>query len=88
MFDEYVFFSRLQRFKPVAFLTMEDTEPTAGQNTRGKDGNQEVDRSLVLMGTKPLHRFIRGEPRCLGVRTYTMHCHKQTKNGRACGEMV
>ncbi|KAM3867212.1 uncharacterized protein ACN63O_008957 [Diretmus argenteus] len=49
-------------------------EPTAEERTRGTDGNQETDSSMVLMGSKPLHRFIRGEPRCLGVVVLMFGC--------------
>lgn len=50
---------------------MEDTESTARERTRGKDGNQEPEANTVLMSSKPLHRFISGDPKSLGVTSYT-----------------
>uniref|UniRef100_UPI003AADA105 uncharacterized protein n=1 Tax=Centroberyx gerrardi TaxID=166262 RepID=UPI003AADA105 len=52
---------------------MEDTEPTARGRTRGKDGTQETD-NVVLLSSKPLHRFIRGEPQILGVVVLIFGC--------------
>ncbi|XP_071373471.1 membrane-spanning 4-domains subfamily A member 4D-like [Centroberyx affinis] len=52
---------------------MEDTEPTARGTTRGKDGTQEMDNT-VLLSSKPLHRFIRGEPQILGVVVLIFGC--------------
>lgn len=47
-------------------LAMEGTESTTRESTAQKIGNQEVDQ-MVLMSSKPLHRFVQKEPRSLGV---------------------
>ncbi|KAM4622196.1 membrane-spanning 4-domains subfamily A member 4A isoform 2-T2 [Polymixia lowei] len=51
---------------------MEDTESTAGERTRGKEGNEKMD--MIVIGSKPLHRFIRGEPRTLGIVVLIFGC--------------
>ena len=46
---------------------MENTETP----TRGSRENHKTDPNM-LIGSKPLHRFIRGEPRSLGVRDFDL----------------
>ncbi|KAM4622197.1 membrane-spanning 4-domains subfamily A member 4A isoform 3-T3 [Polymixia lowei] len=65
-------FCLLPNAKTGAFLTMEDTESTAGERTRGKEGNEKMD--MIVIGSKPLHRFIRGEPRTLGIVVLIFGC--------------
>ncbi|XP_019934364.1 uncharacterized protein [Paralichthys olivaceus] len=52
---------------------MEGTGPTTRATATGRDGNQEVDQKL-LMTSKPLHRFIQREPRCLGIAILIFGC--------------
>ncbi|XP_029918372.1 membrane-spanning 4-domains subfamily A member 4D-like [Myripristis murdjan] len=53
---------------------MEDTESTARERTRGNDGNQEPETNTVLMSSKPLHRFISGDPKSLGIVVLIFGC--------------
>lgn len=39
----------------------------ATQSDAGTSGTQEVDQKLLMSG-KPLHRFVKREPKSLGVR--------------------
>lgn len=55
-------------------LEMEGTEPNIRERTKQQDGNQEADNAL-LMSSKPLHRFVRREPRTLGVTHQTIQGH-------------
>ncbi|KAG7230279.1 hypothetical protein INR49_024383, partial [Caranx melampygus] len=60
-------------------LEMETTEPTIRERTKQQDGNQEADNA-VLMSSKPLHRFVRREPRTLGsycFDIYIMMLHEE-----------
>ncbi|AWP12131.1 Hypothetical protein SMAX5B_008831 [Scophthalmus maximus] len=52
---------------------MEGTEPTTRVGTTGKHGIQEAD-SRELMSSKPLHRFVKREPRCLGIVLLMFGC--------------
>ncbi|XP_047196598.1 uncharacterized protein LOC118112536 isoform X3 [Hippoglossus stenolepis] len=49
----------------IVLLAMEGPEPTTRATATGQDGNQAADQK-VLMTSKPLHRFIRKEPKALG----------------------
>ncbi|XP_017282705.1 membrane-spanning 4-domains subfamily A member 4D-like [Kryptolebias marmoratus] len=44
---------------------MEGTESVTRQRAAGRDGNQQTENTL--MSGKPLHRFVKNEPRCLGI---------------------
>lgn len=37
-------------------------------------GERATQDSMTVMGSKPLHRFIRGEPRCLGIAILVFGC--------------
>lgn len=52
---------------------MEGTEPTTRVETTGTNGNPEAD-GTGLLSSKPLHRFVQREPKCLGVIHEADHC--------------
>uniref|UniRef100_A0A672YW49 Uncharacterized LOC115427470 n=1 Tax=Sphaeramia orbicularis TaxID=375764 RepID=A0A672YW49_9TELE len=52
---------------------MEDTGSTAKAKTTAEDGNQQISDKL-LKSTKPLHRFVRNEPRSLGIVVLIFGC--------------
>ncbi|XP_038555213.1 membrane-spanning 4-domains subfamily A member 4D-like [Micropterus salmoides] len=52
---------------------MEGSESTPRERTTGQAGNQEADLK-PLMSSKPLHRFIRKEPRILGIVIVIFGC--------------
>lgn len=52
---------------------MEGTEPTIRERTKQQDGNPKADNAL-LMSSKPLHRFVRREPRTLGIVVLIFGC--------------
>ncbi|XP_041645981.1 membrane-spanning 4-domains subfamily A member 4D-like [Cheilinus undulatus] len=52
---------------------MEGTESTSRERTAGGDGKQDVD-SMVLLSNKPLHRFVRKEPRSFGIVLVIFGC--------------
>lgn len=53
---------------------MEGTESTTRERTTGNGGNQAAV-NMELMSGKPLHRFVRNEPRSLGVTHLTIQSH-------------
>ncbi|XP_073343198.1 uncharacterized protein [Pagrus major] len=66
---------------------MEGTESTTRERTTGKDGRREVDQK-VLMSSKPLHRFVRKEPRCLGIVIVIFGCAEVLMGFNLAGENV
>ncbi|XP_070693240.1 uncharacterized protein [Pempheris klunzingeri] len=52
---------------------MEGSESSSRERTTRNDGNQEADHQ-VLMSSKPLHRFLRKEPRSLGIVLIIFGC--------------
>ncbi|XP_041653371.1 membrane-spanning 4-domains subfamily A member 4D-like [Cheilinus undulatus] len=56
-----------------SLLMMDGTESTTRDRTTGKDENQGAD-SKVLFSGKPLHRFVRKEPRSLGIVIVIFGC--------------
>lgn len=42
------------------------------------NGNNASDQSTTVGGSKPLHRFIKGQPKIIGVRPPPLHTHKKT----------
>ncbi|XP_049898143.1 uncharacterized protein LOC126388858 [Epinephelus moara] len=58
----------------VDLLAMEGTESTTRERTTtGNDGNQAAV-NMELMSGKPLHRFVRNEPRSLGIVMLVFGC--------------
>ncbi|XP_035017795.2 uncharacterized protein LOC118112536 isoform X2 [Hippoglossus stenolepis] len=57
----------------IVLLAMEGPEPTTRATATGQDGNQAADQK-VLMTSKPLHRFIRKEPKALGIVILIFGC--------------
>lgn len=57
-------FSRTLQSCTVSAADMAENQPTG-------DAGEYI--STVTGGTKPLHRFLRGEPKSIGVRQYTAH---------------
>ncbi|XP_074530487.1 uncharacterized protein LOC141793598 [Halichoeres trimaculatus] len=53
-------------------LTMESVEPTLRERTSVKDENQSVDESVL--SSKPLHRFVKTQPRALGIAIIIFGC--------------
>ncbi|XP_054453879.1 membrane-spanning 4-domains subfamily A member 4D-like isoform X2 [Anoplopoma fimbria] len=52
---------------------MEETESTTRDRTTGHDGNQAAD-NMLLMSSKPLHRFVQKEPKSLGIAILIFGC--------------
>ncbi|XP_078116837.1 uncharacterized protein LOC144524445 [Sander vitreus] len=52
---------------------MEGTESTTRERTTGKNGSQAPNH-MLLMSSKPLHRFIQKEPRSLGIVILIFGC--------------
>ncbi|KAM9375787.1 uncharacterized protein KZ484_008315 isoform 1-T2 [Pholidichthys leucotaenia] len=52
---------------------MEGTELATKEQTPGAKADQDADQT-VLMSGKPLHRFVRKEPRCLGIVILIFGC--------------
>ncbi|KAM9849457.1 uncharacterized protein ACBR49_006762 [Aulostomus maculatus] len=52
---------------------MDDSESTIRERTRGHVGNQEAN-NMLLMNSKPLHRFVQKEPRSIGIAIVVLGC--------------
>ncbi|XP_054453880.1 membrane-spanning 4-domains subfamily A member 4D-like [Anoplopoma fimbria] len=52
---------------------MEETESTTRDRTTEHDGNQAAD-NMLLMSSKPLHRFVQKEPKSLGIAILIFGC--------------
>ncbi|KAM4732806.1 uncharacterized protein FYW61_008452 [Anableps anableps] len=52
---------------------MEETKSTAVERTTGEDENQKTNEMLV-MSSKPLHRFVQRQPRSFGVMILMFGC--------------
>ncbi|XP_077958301.1 B-lymphocyte antigen CD20-like [Gasterosteus aculeatus] len=52
---------------------MVERESTTGDRAEGQDGNQASD-PMLLMSSKPLHRFVQREPRSLGIVILIFGC--------------
>uniref|UniRef100_G3Q1M4 Uncharacterized protein n=1 Tax=Gasterosteus aculeatus aculeatus TaxID=481459 RepID=G3Q1M4_GASAC len=52
---------------------MVERESTTGDRATGQDGNQASD-PMLLMSSKPLHRFVQREPRSLGIVILIFGC--------------
>ncbi|XP_056143686.1 membrane-spanning 4-domains subfamily A member 15 isoform X2 [Lampris incognitus] len=47
---------------------MAERESAAAERGSGEtDGNKEADCNQMVSSSKPLHRFVKGEPRCVGI---------------------
>ncbi|GAA6235847.1 membrane-spanning 4-domains subfamily A member 4D-like [Lates japonicus] len=66
---------------------MEGTEPATRGRTTAPDGNQGADSS-VLMSSKPLHRFVKNEPRSLGIVILIFGCAELLMGFQLASETV
>ncbi|XP_044061323.1 uncharacterized protein LOC122880353 isoform X2 [Siniperca chuatsi] len=57
------------------------------EGTTGTDGDQEVDHKL-LMSSKPLHRFVQKEPKCLGIVILIFGCAELLMGFQLASESV